>query len=461
MITLRPYQAKLEDDIRKAYLSGARAVLAVLPTGGGKTYTFSSVAYKTDLRNKSAWAIAHRHNLIKQISMSFTACGIKHGIVKAGYTPDYGSRVQVASIQSLIKRTDNLKDPDLIIIDECHHSPSASYKAIVDRYPNARILGVTATPARTDGKGLGEIFQSMVQGPTVSELMDMGYLCRYKLVGPAKSMDLTGVPIVGGDFAAQVLDSRPERSRVIGDAVETWMRVAKGKRTIVFCVSIKDAEHTAALFSDTGYKFKAVHGQLKDDEISRILTDISTGALDGITSCDLVSEGTDIPALECEVDLAPTQSLVKHIQKTGRVLRIDLGNPNKVAIIIDHAENYLRNMLLPDMTPEWSLAGVKQGKKASGERSIAVRQCGSCYFVHKPAPICPECGYVYPLKPREVEKEAGEMAEVDLEEARKRMQRMEQGKARSYDELLKIEKANGYKKGWASHVWNGRKQKIK
>jgi superfamily II DNA or RNA helicase len=133
MIELRPYQSKLEADIRQAYMNGAKSVVAVLPCGGGKTYTFSSVAHKAAEKGKSAWAVAHRHNLVKQISMSFSRFGIDHGIVKSGYTPDYRNGIQVCSIQSLVNRSDKLAPPDLIIFDECHHCPSAQYKKIIKK----------------------------------------------------------------------------------------------------------------------------------------------------------------------------------------------------------------------------------------------------------------------------------------------------------------------------------------
>lgn len=463
MLKLRDYQASLVNKIRDSYKVGKKAVLAVAPTGAGKTVIFSHIAASVAARGKRVVVLVHRVELLRQTSAALTKSGVDHSLINPQFTPDYRKAVQVASVQTLVNRLTKLPAPDLIVVDECHHANAGSWRKIIAAFPNAHVLGVTATPVRGDGTGLGVdaggIFDHMVEGPQVPWLIKHGYLVKPIVYAPMDRLDLKGVKIVRGDYDQSELAKRVDKPKITGDAVDHYKRLCPGTPAVVFCVSVAHAQHVADEFKAAGFRAYAVDGSMDDDLRKRILGGLGNGSVDVVCSCDLISEGTDIPAIGCAIMLRPTQSIGLYIQQGGRALRPCEGKD--CAIILDHVGNVLTHGL-PEELREWSLDGddkKKKGKKKDQAPKVQVRQCDQCFAMHEPAPACPVCGHVYEVK--QPQQEAGELRQMTPEEALaiKRQRNSEVAKAKSLADLEAIGKSRGYKPGWARHLWSHRQKK--
>lgn len=466
MLKLRPYQNDTVECVRSYYLQGYRSPLVVLPTGAGKTVVFSFIAAASSAKGKRVLILVHRIELLRQTSAALSKAGVHHGLINANYTPDPFANVQVASVQTLVQRIGRVRmDYDLIVIDEAHHASASSWRKIIDANPRARLLGVTATPCRADGFGLGVesggYFDCMVMGPQTQDLIDMGFLVTPKIYAPPTSIDMTGVDIVRGDYdKAQVL-AKVDKPTITGDAVAHYRKYADGSPCVVFCVSVEHAMHVSEQFRAAGYRSEHADGTLSDDERTRRLNGLGNGEVQVLTTCDLISEGTDIPAIACAILLRPTASLGLFLQQVGRALRPSPGKD--YAIILDHVGN-CRTHGRPQDIREWSLEGSKRTKRSLKEDQamVDIDQCPECFAIHLPAPSCPECGHVYVSKPqRELGQVDGELQELtgDIQAAIKKQRSMEVGRARTLADLQAIASERGYKKSWAAHVWKSRQKK--
>ena len=448
---LHNYQQDAVDNIRKSYAYKHNAPLFVLATGGGKTYTFCYIADQASQKNKNVWILVHRVELLRQTSKSLSNLGVEHGLINAKYTPNPMANVQVASVGTLVNRLHKLKAPDIIIIDEAHHALAGSWRKVIDYFPKAKILGVTATPIRGDGKGLDTVFDDIIIGPQIYELIEMGFLTQPKVYAPPVKIDFSAVKIVRGDYDKKEVTEIMDRPTITGNAVAHYKKLCPGVPCVVFCVSIDHAEHVAEDFRNAGFKAYSVDGTMDDDQRSRILNGLGDGTVEVVTSCDLISEGTDIPAIECGIMLRPTQSLGLYIQQAGRILRIMEGK--KYAYLLDHVGNTLNHGLITDHR-DWTLEGRKINKKTISEKDIRVQQCESCYHVFEPQPICPACGHQSKTEyksPKEIEGELIEIQKKD-EQTKKEIKiekKREVNQARTMPELLVIQKERGYKNGWA------------
>ena len=465
MLKLRNYQEGAVEGIRQSYRDGFRSPLLVLPTGAGKTVVFSYVAAQTSSRGKRVLILVHRIELLRQTSNKLTEAGVYHGLINPKYTPNLHAPVQVASVQTVVNRLDKIHAPDLIIVDEAHYALAGTWKKIIGAFPNARVLGVTATPCRGDGTGLGVeaggVFDDLVMGPQIAELIDMGFLVKPRIYAPKERLDLSAVRMVRGDYDAKQLNEVVDKPTITGDAVQHYMRLCPGTPAVVFCVSVNHAQHVAEEFRRAGFRAYHADGTLDDDVRGRILGGLGNGTVDVVTSCDLISEGTDIPAIGCAILLRPTQSLGLYIQQVGRALRTSDGKSS--AIILDHVGNVITHGL-PDEERQWSLEGEKRKKRKKNdyEVNIRVQQCPSCFMIHEPGPVCTSCGHVYQTKEKEGPKQVDgilvEMTEEQKQAIRK-TKVQEVVKARTLEELERIAEERGYKPGWAKHILNSRMQK--
>jgi DNA repair protein RadD len=454
---LRPYQADAVAQLRAAYSSGKRAPLFVLPTGGGKTFVFSFVANNATARGKRVCILVHRQELLLQASRSLTAIGVKHGLIAPGHVQNQEA-VQVASVQTLGRRIARQRfNFDLVIIDEAHHAVAGTWKRLIEAMPAARILGVTATPVRSDGKGLSDVFDHLVFGPSVESLIDMGFLVRPVVYAPPTALDMSGVRVRGGDFDQRDVADRMDKPTITGDAVKHYTRLCPGKPAIAFCASVAHAQHVAEQFKASGYSARSVDGTMLDSERRQAIADLGNGRLQVLTSCDIVSEGTDVPVVEAAILLRPTQSTGLYLQQVGRALRPAPGKDR--AIILDHVGNCLRHGL-PDDHREWSLDGAPRSarSKSDDEPDVTVKQCEKCFAVFKPSLVCPQCGHVHAAKAREIRETEGELQEVDPALLRAQQKR-EVGQARTLEALIEVAKRRGYKIGWAHQIWRARQSK--
>ena len=465
MLKLRDYQEVVVEHIRQSYRDGFKSPLLVLPTGSGKTVVFSYVAAQTSSRGKRVLILVHRIELLRQTANKLSEAGVYHGLINPKYTPNLHAPVQVASVQTVVNRLNKIHPPDLIIIDEAHHALAGTWRKVIEAFPNARVLGVTATPCRGDGTGLGlsagGVFDDIVMGPQIAELIDMGFLVKPRIYAPKEKLDLSAVRTIRGDYDAKQLNEVVDKPTITGDAVQHYMRLCPGTPAVVFCVSVNHAQHVAEEFRRAGFRAYHADGTLDDDVRGRILGGLGNGTVDVVTSCDLISEGTDIPAIGCAILLRPTQSLGLYIQQVGRALRTADGKSQ--AIILDHVGNVITHGL-PDEERQWSLDGTKKTKrkKNDDEPNVRVSQCPSCFMIHEPGPVCTSCGHVYEVKndkgPEQVDGELVEMTEAQ-KQAIKRSKVQQVAKAKTLEELERIAEERGYKPGWAKHVYNSRLQR--
>lgn len=462
--SLRNYQQTAVNELRQAYGNGNKNVLFVLPTGGGKTFVFCYISANAVSRGNNVLILVHRRELLLQASASLSAIGIDHGCIAPGM-PFNNKPVQVASTQTLVNRMHRMAwRPNLVVIDEAHHlTIKSTWGKIVEFYGDAHKLGVTATPCRLDGQGLGihndGIFETMVQGPTIRELIDEGHLVQPKVYAPQIQLDLSHLKTVGGDYARGAAGEFMDRPSITGDAVAHYRKLCNYQPAIAFCSSVKHAEHVAEQFRSSGYVAASLDGSMDNRARKKLIADLGVGKIHVLTSCDIISEGTDIPIVSAAILLRPTQSESLYLQQVGRALRKYDGKEH--AIILDHVGNCMRHDM-PDADRDWSLDAKKRSKRGkSDEASLPVRQCEQCYAVHKPAPRCPSCGFLYPVVERKIETVEGELTEVDPAVV-KQQRKKEQARAKSLDELIQLGRERGYKnpQKWAKYVFQGRQRKV-
>lgn len=481
---LRDYQAELITETRDA-LREFNSVLLQCPTGGGKTALAAFMAGSAAKRGNRITFGVHRRELVKQTAKTFDKVGIPYGIIGSGFTGDRNQLVQIASIQTLEKRLDWYPRPHLYIPDEAHHAGAETWAHVIDHYAagGSKIVGLSATPQRMDGAGLGKWFKKMVLGPPPAWLIDQGFLSPYRLFAPSMP-DLSGIRKTGADFARGALGERMSGTNIIGDVVSTYRKLAHGRKAMVFCVSIKHSLAVVEQFQKAGYRAAHIDGDSPNrDELIQAFED---GRIQVLSSVDLVSEGFDLPAIEVAILLRPTHSLSLFLQQVGRVLRpvyakgFDLetqmgrlaaiaAGPKPFAIILDHSANTIdrdkggRGHGLPDDERDWSLQGREKKKRGSNdedEAAVTTRQCPQCFRVHRPAPVCEGCGFEFPTMGRTVKELEGELHEVDRKAAQVQ-RKQEQAKAQTLEDLIAIGKSRKMPNphGWARHVLKARNQK--
>lgn len=455
---LRPDQETVLEAARAA-LRRRRRPLIQAPTGFGKTVLSAAMFRGAAEKRNRAFFIVHRQELIEQSRATFSMVGIDHSVIAAGYPFNPGAMVQICSIDTLRRRLDRVEPPRVVVWDECHHLAAATWGRVQQHYADAFHVGLSATPARLDGRGLGDHFDELVRGPSVRWLIEGGHLARYKLYAPA-APDLGGVSSVGGDYQKAQLAAAMDSATVVGSAVDQYRRRAPGARAVAFCVSVEHARHTREAFAAAGIRAEVIDGTMDRGARSALIERFRGGDLRVLCSVDLISEGFDLPAMECAILLRPTKSLGLYLQQVGRALRTAPGKTH--AVILDHAGNALAHGL-PDDEREWTLDGVDRKPK---QREASVRQCASCFAVAPPsAETCPECGTPFPRKPRMVEEVEGDLAEVDADalRARREAARAEQSRARTLDELIALGRSRGYRspERWAAQVFTYRQQRAR
>lgn len=429
--------------MRKSFSAGNKKLCYVAPCGAGKTMVFVFMANSAAKRGKRTIFLVHRQELITQASESLAKLNVPHGIIAPGY-PLTSDLVQVASVQTLARRLDKIITPDVIICDEAHHATANTWTKIIEYFPDAYVVGLTATPSRLGGQGLGDVFKDLILGPSAKLLIEQGHLAPYKYFAPPIKADLDGIKMKMGDFDSAEIGERMDKPGIIGDCLEHYKRLADGKRTIVYCASRQHSKNTANAFTAAGIPAKHVDGETPREERAQAIEDFKSGKLIVLSNVDLFGEGVDCPSMECVILLRPTASLTLYIQQSMRGMRPDKINPDKVAIILDHVGNVFRHGL-PDEEREWSLQSKTRGKK-NKEPSVGIKQCPECFAAHDPGPICPECKYVYPVKSRELEEEDGDLKEIVAID--KKEKRMAVGQCKTIDDLKKIAKERGYKSSW-------------
>lgn len=470
ILELRGYQQECIGELRGAYASGCKAPLLVLPTGGGKTVIFSYMAARAAEKGRRVLLLAHRRELVSQISAALGRWDCPHGVISVAHKLS-NEPVQVAMAQTLAKRLTLDKSGryrfDFVIIDEAHHATQKStWGQVLAHNAGALLLGVSATPCRLDGKGLGKqsqgFFDLLVIGPTMNELIELGNLVRPVVYAPAKSIDLSGVKKFRGDYALGALAGAVDRAAITGNAIDEYRAHADKRSAIAFTVTVEHAGHVAEQFKAAGYQAAVLTGATPDGERARMIRDLGNGSLHLLASCNVVSEGTDIPAVFAALLLRPTESYALAMQQIGRALRPAPGKA--AAIILDHADNVRRHGFPTDEV-EWTLSGVS--KKAAA-KSVTPRICLLCRaYLSLRALKCPECGADVVEKGGAARTDLiierdGKLQELTPEmlAAQRKRRARELVSARSRHDLIQLGQARQYKNPeyWADKILEERRQ---
>lgn len=461
-IKLRDYQEVAVNEVRAQFKAKILAVLFVLPTGGGKTFTFSYIADSAAKLGRSVCIIVHRKELLLQASASLRALGIEHGLISPDFTPNPRALVQVASVDTLLLRMKKREYKfGLLIYDEAHHVIAGNkWGRLYEMLNKPPMLGVTATPVRTDGKGLGEeaggVFKAMVLGPSVVELIARGMLINPHVYASPFVPDVDDIKTDrNGSDNLMALAKRVDKPKITGSAVAHYTELCAGRRAIVFCSGIEHAKHVRDEFNAAGYRFELLVGapHMSDAERTAVNLRLRRGEIHGACTVDLVSEGYDLPDLEVCIMLRPTASEALFLQQVGRVMR---PSPGKTECwLLDHVGNvgklqedgsFKRKHGLPNEDREWTLLGRKKKKRGVTEEEdddvkVDIKQCPKCFTTHETSPACPKCGHVYPVTAaRSLAQVDGKLTKITEEmqqaEDRKR-QASAQAAARTVEQMVK------------------------
>jgi DNA repair protein RadD len=454
--TLRDYQATV---IERAHLALAtnRHLLIVAPTGAGKTVIAAAMAANAVRADRRILFLVHRRELVVQASQKLYGVGLDHGIIAAGFPSRAGEATQVASISTLHARAVRcssmpLPPADLVFVDEAHHATARTWRRLIDAYPEAAVVGLTATPCRGDGRGLGGIFSALVECPSIAELTTLGHLVPTTVYAPS-GPDLVGVKVTAGDYNEAQLAERMDIPRLVGDVVEHWLRLAQGRRTVAFAVNVPHAVHLRNEFCRAGVAAGHLDGSTPAAERDAILAQLGAGTLDVVVNCGVLTEGFDLPEIGCIVLARPTKSFVLYRQIVGRGLRPAPGKRD--CLVLDHAGCTIEHGLIEEAI-EWTLSPDKRAVRPAQlartqRRAPVLTECPECTAVRWQGRPCTACGWRPRPKPVAVDVADGELGEVDRSRAVRQTPPTSADKLRFFAELLWLARERGYAPGWAAH----------
>lgn len=440
---LRDYQVQMHDEVFDAWDAGFRNVLLRSPTGSGKSVT---VAHVVKEEVGASVVLAHRGELVSQLSIALAREGIRHRVIGPPALAracagrhlnelgrnfvDPNARCAVGSVQTIAIAKDLgawALQVRLWVHDECHHLlRDNQFGRAVARFPNARGLGVTATPGRADGCGLGRgvqldsgkwdndgLMDFMVEGPQPADLIARGFLSKYRVYAPPSNLHREEIPVAaGGDFSPVKLRAATKKSTVLGDVVEHYVRLASGKLGLTFADSIENATDMAARFNAAGVRAEVLTGKTPELLRQKVLRDFAARRIQQIVSVALIDEGFDCPAVEVVSDAAATESFGRFAQRFGRGLRVLEGKTHM--IYLDHVGNVMRHGL-PDAPRVWTLDRRERRSKPKAGDEIPLTVCLNplCLAPYERCyPACPYCG----AKPLPSNRTAPEYVDGDLTE---------------------------------------------
>lgn len=406
--------------------------------------------------------LAHRRELVGQMSRRLHGAGIDHGIIAAGFKARPGEPVQIASIQTLDARAMrtrqmDLPPADLVVVDECHHATADSWRRIIDAYPRAAVLGLTATPCRKSGTGLGDVFHVLVQAPQTAAQIEAGYLVRTKVVGPPEGPDLSGVRSRGGDYVESEAAARVDRPELVGDAVTEWLRHAEGSRTIIYTASLAHMVHVRDAFRAAGVLAECLDGTTPTEERDGILKQLASGTIDVIVNCGVLTEGFDCPTVSCIVLLRPTKSFGLYLQMIGRGLRSAEGKRH--CMVIDHVGATATHGFVEEEV-DWTLDTKTRAQSRSSSKARAAGtprelatcpECSANYWRGQP---CGACGWRSRSRAEAVEFVDADLVELKRDGRTPKATLTADQKIGFYRQLLWIAREHGYSDGWAWHKVN-------
>jgi DNA repair protein RadD len=383
---LRPYQNDLYISTRDA-LKTNKSVLIQLATGGGKTPISAAIIESVFLKDKRAWFITPRRNLVDQASEHLRKWGVQHGRIDASSIESRAYKIFVVSKETLSRRWDKIKNwPDIILIDEAHMNLDFQLELYKRAPLHTKFILFTATPERLDGRGLsiigGGIADTMVQGPSIPELTRQGYLTPLRYFSPPLE-GLRDLKTKGIDYDEEQLEELLTRRKIYGEVVGHYEKYGKGKAALGFCRSVKSAYQMAERFRDKGHNFHCIEGKMTHKEIKSMLDSLSNGTIEGLTTCDLVLYGVDVPRVEYGFSVRPTLSFSLLMQMIGRTLRPfkdeKTGYVKEDALWFDHVNMLLEhgiNGVPPHYVEhiDWNFDGTEKRKKSKSDKNVKLCQ---------------------------------------------------------------------------------------
>ncbi len=453
---LRAYQTDVIDRVAAEIAADRRRVLLVAPTGSGKTVIAAAIVAEATGADRHVLIIAHRREIVGQTVAKLHAAGVDAGVIQAGFPPRPGQSVQVASIQTLHarairSRAMDMPPADILIIDECHHARASTYLDVIDAYPGTIVIGLTATPCRADGRGLGNIFQSLVECPQVAELASHGFLVAAKVFAPSQP-DLRGVRVERGDYVEAQLAERVNTVQLVGDIVTHWHKLGERRPTVCFATGVKHSVHIRDELRRSGVMAEHIDGGTPADEREAILKGLAAGTVELVTNCAVLTEGFDCPDVGCLILARPTKSLGLFRQMVGRALRPAPGKAD--AIILDHSGSVFQHGL-PDDDIEWTLDEDSRAKnKTHAARTVgasgpALVDCPECHAVRLRGQQCVVCGWAPRTKGAGVEVLDGDLGRVQRDRRVLPTYDTEWERQQFYQQLLGIARQRGYSSGFA------------
>jgi len=462
---LRDYQLETIEKTRDSIRSGNKRIIIQAGTGAGKTIIAASIIESALGKNKKVVFLVHLRQLAYQAKERFVEFGMgdEVGLIMAGEEPEHDRPVQIISVQTYgrrLKLNENLdenrwfKEADLVFYDECHSSIAKTRKAILDLYrDDAIIIGLSATPARADGRGLNKVYQDIVTCSNISDLTDLGFLAPAIYYGSKNLPDLKNIPTVAGDYNQKTLGERVNKPKLVGDILENFLRIAPERQCVVFATNVKHSKYIRDTFRAHGISIEHIDGRTPDDDRKDILRRFKDGDVQVVTNCAVFQEGADFGWADCVILAKPSKSLPRYFQMAGRGLRPYPGKDN--VIIIDHSRLVEAHGFL-DSDIEWSLGGKEKAwkRKTVVKKEKEPMSCDECNFLFV-GKKCPQCGTEikdYGKKIAAMEADLVEIGKVKLPKATM------EDKKKFYGMLEYQRRLKGYKKGWVSHKF---KEKFK
>ena len=449
----RQYQEIAIDKVRESLLTGHKRPVMVLPTGAGKSVIFGRIISKVVDNSKTILWLVHRRNLVIQMKGTLESFfNITPGIIMSGYDTDTANQVQLCTIQTYARRmklseTDNrfrIK-ADIILIDEGHRAITKQYQDVINYYKDKTIIGCTATPVRGDGRGLGEVYDDIVEIAQVKELTDQGYLAPIRYFAPV-DIDLTDVKVVNGDYFIKDLSGKMVKTKLVGDIIQNWLKLSEGRKTLIYCVDVKHSKAVCEEFNKNGIAAEHLDSKSTDEEREEVFNRMERGITQVICNVALYQEGLDVPNISCIVIARPTKSLGLYRQMIGRGLRPSPGK--KDLFFLDHGNTFDENGPI-DWEVEWSLEGKEKAWKIkSGTKEKQAAKCRVCHEIFEGRKDCPVCGT--PLKSfgKKIITVEAELAEIEGKE------KFDMSTKRVWYGMFKYyAETRGYKDGWIAHKY--------
>jgi DNA repair protein RadD len=461
---LRPYQEQVVTDYEDKIAEGVRRILIIAPTGSGKTVILSEITKRAKAAKKQVLFVAHRDELLTQARDKLKSFGIIAGIIKAGRERDLRplAAVQVAGIQTLHARavrakTMELPPADLVVVDEAHHVRAMTYQTIVSAYPNAIIIGLTATPCRNDGRGLGNAFDAMIEAPQIGELIQLGHLVKLKIFAPP-APNLRGVDVAStGDYVVNQLSDRMNTDPLVGDFVEHWLKHGQRRRSVVFAVDIAHSVHIVEELIKADVKAEHLDGTTPQADREAIIGRLASGETEIVSNVGVLTEGFDLPDIGCIALVRPTRSLGLFRQMIGRGLRPADGKSD--LIILDHSGGVHRHGR-PDDPIAWTLDTDKRAANPTHDARITKHhdpfvECTACGHLRMRGIACDHCGWEPKPQARAVEYVDGQLVEL----GKPAVVRTETeckifyAELRGYQQTARRRDGSPYRDGWAANQY--------